>query len=135
MKRKNKVKILYTQKFASMHFFFCREPDQRTEISSSQYRNFHLFQGREFEPEIGLYYFRNRFLDPEIGIWTTKDQEEYSDSYNLYQPFGLYYVNNVDPHGKHIILAFYGLGAETGQNILEKRSLGMQIITKIELTP
>ena len=83
---------------------FYTKPDQRAEISITSYNNFHLFQGREFDKELDLYYFRNRYLDKNIGIWITQDPQNYEDSYNLYQLLKNNYINNADPFGKYIFV-------------------------------
>jgi RHS repeat-associated protein len=81
---------------------FYSKQNQRTEISTTAYSNFHLFQGREYDKELDLYYFRNRYLDPELKIWITKDPEEYADAYNLYQAFAINFINNSDPKGNRL---------------------------------
>jgi len=86
---------------------FYSKQNQRTEISTTAYSNFHLFQGRDFDKELDLYYFRNRYLDPELKIWTTKDPEEYADSYNLYQSFLNNFINNNDPFGNRLIINLF----------------------------
>jgi len=95
------IEISFT--YTKTPVLFYKKPDQRKEISTTAYNNFHLFQGREFDKEIDLYYFRNRYLDPELKIWTTKNPEEYADAYNLYQAFLENALNISDPYGNIII--------------------------------
>ncbi len=104
--------ISFTYQNLPVMFLHLEVEEDREQLIISMYGNRYLFQGREYDIGLNSYYFRNRWFDNEIKVWTTPDPEGYKDSYNLYQPFGLDYANNVDPHGKHIILAFYGLGAE-----------------------
>jgi len=78
---------------------FYSKQNQRTEISTTAYNNFHLFQGREYDKELDLYYFRNRYLDNNIGVWITNDLARYKDKYNLYQGFSLNPINYSDPFG------------------------------------
>jgi RHS repeat-associated protein len=33
----------------------------------------HAFTGREWDPEIGLYYYRARYYDPEVGRFISED--------------------------------------------------------------
>jgi RHS repeat-associated protein len=66
---------------------------------SSTIGNTTLFQGREYDPETGLYYFRTRYYDPEIGRFLQPDPLGYQDSMNLYQAFNCNPVNYIDPYG------------------------------------
>lgn len=58
-----------------------------------------LFQGREYDYETGLYYFRARYYHPELGRFLQTDPKGYIDSMNLYQAFGNNPVNFTDPLG------------------------------------
>ena len=59
----------------------------------------YLFQGREYDSETGLYYFRARYLDPNLQRFLTPDPLGYQDGPNLYASFqnnpGVY----TDPQG------------------------------------
>src|SRR5262249_32261969 len=57
------------------------------------------FQGREWDSEIGLYYYRARYYDPSLGRFISQDPEGYTDSPNLYQAFLNDSVNVMDPMG------------------------------------
>ena len=59
-----------------------------------------LFQGREYDPELNLYYFRARCYDPIMGRFLQTDPMGYADSMNLYQGFYMNPVNFLDPMGK-----------------------------------
>jgi RHS repeat-associated protein len=65
----------------------------------SLYGNNSLMHGRDYEPEIGLYYFRNRYYHPQLGRFLQQDPMGYEDSQNLYQAFGMNPVNFLDPFG------------------------------------
>jgi len=78
--------------------FFTRV-DQRQERSTSAYRNFHLFQGKEQDVETDLLYFRNRFLDFDLGTWITQDPVGYANNYNAYASFSNDSQNRIDPSG------------------------------------
>jgi RHS repeat-associated protein len=69
------------------------------ELLESSIGNNILFQGREYEPELNLYYFRARYFDPIMGRFLQTDPKGYQDSMNLYQAFGMNPVNFVDPMG------------------------------------
>jgi RHS repeat-associated protein len=66
---------------------------------SSTIGNTTLFQGREYDSETGLYYFRARYYDPELGRFLSSDPMGYQDSMNLYQAFNCNPVNFLDPLG------------------------------------
>jgi RHS repeat-associated protein len=58
-----------------------------------------LFQGRNYEPETGLYYFRARYYHPGLGRFLQTDPMGYKDSMNMYQAFNANPVNFTDPMG------------------------------------
>jgi len=105
--------------YVDLPISFYSKQNQRTEISTTAYNNFHLFQGREFDKELDLYYFRNRYLDKNIGIWTTKDPEGYADAYNLYQSFLNNYKNHIDPLGKELYIYLIWKTSENRKYIRE----------------
>ncbi|MCG3155067.1 MAG: hypothetical protein DKINENOH_01669 [bacterium] len=59
----------------------------------------YAFTGREWEPEIGLYYYRARYYDPRIGRFISEDPISFLAQVNLYA----YVLNRptiaVDPSG------------------------------------
>ncbi len=69
----------------------------------SRFGNPYLFNGRRWDGELGLYYYRNRHLDPIQGRFTTRDPiGNWGDGMNLGNGYG--YVGNnpwtyVDPLG------------------------------------
>jgi RHS repeat-associated protein len=65
--------------------------------------NTSLMHGRDYEPEIGLYYFRNRYYHPQLGRFLQQDPMGYEDSLNTYQAFGMNPVNFNDPFGKDVL--------------------------------
>jgi RHS repeat-associated protein len=59
----------------------------------------YAFTGREWDPEIGLYYYRARYYDPKIGRFISEDPIGFAGGVNFYgyvfgDPIGL-----VDPTG------------------------------------
>jgi RHS repeat-associated protein len=62
--------------------------------------NTSLMHGRDYEPEVGLYYFRNRYYHPVLGRFLQQDPMGYEDSLNTYQAFGMNPVNFTDPFGE-----------------------------------
>ncbi|MBU4405659.1 MAG: Ig-like domain-containing protein [Candidatus Aminicenantes bacterium] len=73
-----------------------------TEHTESYVKNTTLFQGRAFDPETGLYYFRARYLQPELGRFLQGDPKGYFDSMNPYQAMGNNPVNFSDPMGEAV---------------------------------
>ncbi|MCU0286527.1 MAG: RHS repeat-associated core domain-containing protein, partial [Acidobacteria bacterium] len=74
-------------------------------IPKSSIGNNILFQGREYDEETNLYYYRARYYDPIMGRFLQTDPMGYKDSMNLYQGFNMNPVNFVDPLGKLIYLS------------------------------
>jgi RHS repeat-associated protein len=73
-----------------------------SEISNgqSQVGNRYLWQGREYDYETRLYYFRARWYNPETGRWLSKDPIGISGGLNMYVFCGNNPVNFVDPFGR-----------------------------------
>ncbi|MBR4249271.1 MAG: RHS repeat-associated core domain-containing protein [Verrucomicrobia bacterium] len=68
-------------------------------ITESVYGNRFLFQGREYDYDTALYYFRARWYEPETGRWLSPDPIGISGGLNLYTFCGNDPVNFVDPTG------------------------------------
>jgi RHS repeat-associated protein len=68
-------------------------------IPKSSIGNNILFQGREYDYELNLYYFRARYYDPIMGRFLSTDPMGYADSMNLYQAFNMNPLNFTDPSG------------------------------------
>ncbi len=81
------------------------------EIPKSSIGNNILFHGREYDPELNLYYFRARYYDPIRGRFLQTDPMGYQDSLNLYQGFNMNPFNFNDPWGLNLKLS----GAEMSQ--------------------
>jgi len=58
-----------------------------------------LYQGRRYDSESNLYYYRARYYDPIMGRFLSTDPLGYKDSMNLYQGFNMNRINFVDPMG------------------------------------
>jgi RHS repeat-associated protein len=61
------------------------------------------FTGREWDPEIGLYYYRARYYDPKVGAFIGEDPigpaDRALDELNAYRYVGNDPVNRLDPTG------------------------------------
>ena len=73
-------------------------------IPKSSIGNNILFQGREYDTELNLYYFRARYYDPIMGRFLSTDPMGYQDGLNLYQAFNMNPVNFVDPMGRRLFI-------------------------------
>jgi len=69
-------------------------------VKKSDYGNEYLFQGRRYDSETGLYYYRARYYDSGKGRFLSRDPLSYQAGMNLYQTFGGNPVNFVDPWGE-----------------------------------
>ena len=69
--------------------------------------NPYLFTGREYEPEIGLFFYRERYYSPSMGRFLSVDPISYGGGVNLYRygqnnpikwtdPFGLLEIQIID---------------------------------------
>jgi RHS repeat-associated protein len=74
-----------------------------------------LFQGREYDKETNLYYYRARYYDPIMGRFLQTDPMGYQDSMNLYQAFNMNPVNFVDPMGLEWLYSKENLGTLEGE--------------------
>ena len=71
----------------------------KNHTAESVYGNRFLFQGREYDYDTALYYFRARWYEPETGRWLSPDPIGISGGLNLYAFCGNDPVNFVDPMG------------------------------------
>jgi len=74
------------------------------EVSNSTIDNELLYQGRRYDSETNLYYYRARYYDPIMGRFLSTDPMGYKDSMNLYQAFNMNGMNFVDPLGKYFVI-------------------------------
>ncbi len=65
-----------------------------------QFGDIYAFTGREWDKEIGLYYYRARYYDPMEGRFVSEDPIGFDGGdWNLYRYVGNNSINYVDPHG------------------------------------
>jgi RHS repeat-associated protein len=57
------------------------------------------FTGREWDPEVGLYYYRARYYDPKIARFVSEDPIRFLGGINLYAYVGNRPTGFVDPFG------------------------------------
>jgi len=84
---------------------FCAADGTPLAQNQSTIGNNILFQGREYEPELNLYYYRARYYDPQMGRFLQTDPIGYKDSMNLYQAMNQNAVNFIDSFGLMISLS------------------------------
>ncbi len=81
------------------------DPQNPAVVENSIIGNDILFQGRRYDQETNLYYYRARYYDPIMGRFMQTDPMGYHDSMNMYQAFNQNPVNFVDPMGERLIIA------------------------------
>jgi len=68
----------------------------------------YAFTGREWETEVGLYYYRARYYDPQVGRFVSEDPIDEQLGENLYS----YALDNpglyIDPTGETLAVSGYG---------------------------
>jgi RHS repeat-associated protein len=72
------------------------------------------YTGREWEPEVGMYFFRARFMDPRLGRFISQDPIGLDGGINGYAYCGNNPVMMIDPNGMQDGMA--GLAGMTGFN-------------------
>lgn len=99
--------------------------------------NPYLFNGRRYDTESGLYYYRTRYMDPNQGRFTTRDSIGiWGDQANLGNGY-TYVANNpqtfLDPNGDAVFVtcALVGLGLYTAYDAYQN----WQVINDDESTP
>ena len=68
--------------------------------NKSDIGNTRLFTGREYDKEIGLYYYRARYYSAELGSFISRDPIGVRDNVNLYSYVGNNPVKFVDAMGR-----------------------------------
>ncbi|MFP4474495.1 MAG: RHS repeat-associated core domain-containing protein [Desulfatibacillaceae bacterium] len=58
-----------------------------------------LYTGRDWEEEVGLYYYRARYLNPRLGRYMSPDPLGYADGLNLYEYAHSNPLRYIDPRG------------------------------------
>ena len=82
--------------------------DNWREFKESRIGNVRLFTGREYDEEIGLYYYRARYYSADLGRFISRDPIGTADNINLYTYVGNSPVGFVDPMGREkAILTIY----------------------------
>ena len=79
------------------YYYFGKLKNQKGRIKQP-YR----FTGREWDKELGLYYYRARYYDADVGRFTQKDPIGFKDGTNLYLYVKANPVNDIDPSGEAV---------------------------------
>jgi RHS repeat-associated protein len=91
----------------------------------------YAFTGREWDPEIGLYYYRARYYDPEVGRFVSEDPLEYLPGPQPYSYADGNPALELDPTG--LSAATYGDPERCKELLREiERLLRDMIVRKIE---
>jgi len=78
----------------------------RTPVVERTTDNPYLFQGRRYDTETGLYYYRNRYYSPDLGRFMQRDPMGYVDGMGLYEFVGGRVTVAVDPMGSEARLLY-----------------------------
>ena len=71
-----------------------------TELTASKVGNEYVVQGRRFDSEVNLYYFRNRYYSPEMERFVSRDPLRFrAGDINLYRFVGNGPFGGLDPMG------------------------------------
>jgi RHS repeat-associated protein len=70
-----------------------------TTASTGTLRNYFQYTGREFDSEIGIYYYRARFYDPNSGRFMSEDPERFGQGGDFYVYVGNAPTLLIDPTG------------------------------------
>jgi RHS repeat-associated protein len=96
---------------------YLTDPQNPTVVENSVIGNDILFQGRRYDKETNLLYFRARYFCPIMGRFLSVDPMGYYDSMNLYTAFNCNPQNFKDPFGLydidfHYYVTFYLMRAK-----------------------
>lgn len=80
----------------------------------------YAFQGREFDKESGLYYFRARYYDPRLGRFISEDPLGFEGGANFFAFVHNNPINSTDPLGLKGNPEYCRRLLETIQNIIDK---------------
>ena len=97
--------------------------DEQWVISGTESRcgSTHLYTGREYDPETGLYHYRNRYYNPGLGAFLSRDPIGYKgDGPNLYR-----YVDNrpilfTDPSGNRKVCCKFSKSQDRSKSWVEE---------------
>ena len=66
------------------------------------------YTGREWEPEVGMYFYRARYMDPRLGRFISQDPLAFSaGDINIYAYVLNAPINYVDPYGLDVTVTLY----------------------------
>ncbi len=68
--------------------------------NAGDFEELHGFTGKEYDPDIGLYYYNARWYDPDLGRFISEDPARDPNNPNLYSYCGNNSINRVDPTGE-----------------------------------
>ncbi|NLY74262.1 MAG: hypothetical protein GX075_03060, partial [Firmicutes bacterium] len=72
------------------------------------FEELHGFTGKEYDPDIGLYYFNARWYDPDLGRFISEDPARDPNNPNLYSYCGNNPLSRIDPTGQFWWFALLG---------------------------
>jgi RHS repeat-associated protein len=90
----------------------------------------YAFTGREWDSEIGLYYYRARYYDPKVGRFLSEDPLGLTDNVNLYAYVGNRPTSLRDPLGLYSVDEGLYDAAQFATGIADSLSLGLGPIAR-----
>lgn len=73
--------------------------------TGSRVSNRHTFQGRDYDEDLGMFYYRNRWMSPTMGRFISRDPMRYgAGDINLYRFVGNNPFGSLDPSGMSTIV-------------------------------
>jgi RHS repeat-associated protein len=76
-----------------------REYDPSGQLLQAAMSSGYAFSGREWDSDIGLYYYRARYFDPRRALFVSEDPSRLRAGPNLYTFVGNQPTNRIDPYG------------------------------------
>jgi RHS repeat-associated protein len=86
-----------------------RQYDPYGKLRQGQATSGYAFTGREWDAEIGLYYYRARYYDPELGRFLSADPSGMVDGPNLYAYVSGRPTAGRDPSGRFVVIVVLGV--------------------------
>lgn len=98
----DKGKLIEEYKYDTFGKAYTRDgkSNEWREFTTSKVGNTRLFTGREYDKEIGLYYYRARYYSADLGRFISRDPIGTADNVNLYTYVGNSPVGFVDAMGR-----------------------------------
>jgi RHS repeat-associated protein len=69
-----------------------------------------LFTGREYDDQVGMYFYRARYVDTQLGRFVSQDPAGFgADEMNVYRYVGNHPIDAMDPNGQTSVMFYVSL--------------------------